>query len=302
MRQRIEVSPGHSGKRIDLFLAESLGTPRNQIQRMIGEGKVTLRDKIPRPSDRVRQGDAVTYEQEPPRKLDVSPEDIPLSILYEDSWLVVINKQRGISVHPGGGGYHGTLVNALLYHISDLSGIGGVERPGIVHRLDKDTSGAMVIAKNDAAHESLSKQFKGRKTKKEYIALVHGTPERDSGVIDAPIGRHRVHRKKMTVSSSGRNARTEWTVTERFNGYSLLLVRTFTGRTHQIRVHMTSIGFPLVGDELYGKRKNTFSFKGHVLHARLLGFHHPADGSFREFTAPLPAELEHLIETLRKEG
>lgn len=298
-REQIEVTDESCGVRLDIFLARALSMARNQVQRMIQEGRVTFRNAVPRAKDKVKSGDMITVEIPPPKLSEVLPEAIPLNILYQDPWIAVINKQRGLAVHPGGGRYVGTLVNALMYHLSDLSGVGGVERPGIVHRLDKDTSGVMVVAKNDRAHDSLSRQFKGRKVRKEYLALVHGTMERESGSIDAPIGRHPVERKKMTVSRAGREARTRWMVVERFDGYSLLAVQTFTGRTHQIRVHLTSIGFPLVGDEVYGRRKNPFWSNGHVLHARLLGLHHPEDGRYVEFSAPLPGEIEDLLAMLR---
>lgn len=298
--ENIEVSEESSGMRLDVFLARKLSIARNQVQRLVTEGRVSIKNSCPRVKDKVKKGDIITIEIPPPQKLDVVPENIPLPILFQDSWIAVINKPRGIAVHPGGGKYDGTLVNALIYHIRDLSGVGGIERPGIVHRLDKDTSGVMVIAKNDKAHENLSRQFKTRTIRKEYIALVHGILKRDSGYINAPIGRHPVKRKKMTISQAGREARTRWTVLERFENFSLLFVQTFTGRTHQIRVHMTSIGFPLVGDEVYGHRKNSFDIRGHVLHARLLGLHHPEDERYMEFTAPLPEEIESLIEILRR--
>ena len=298
--EKIEISDSSGGARLDVFLAGHLSMTRNQVQRLIREGKITRGASPLKPNDKVKKGDIITVEIPPPRKSEVLPEAIPLNILYQDPWIVVINKPRGLAIHPGGGRRNGTLVNALLYHIKDLSGVGGVERPGIVHRLDKDTSGVMVIAKNDSAHESLSKQFKSRKIKKEYIALVHGVVKKECDSIDTPISRHPKERKKMTVSRTGREAHTRWTVLERFDDFTLLSVKTLTGRTHQIRVHLTSTGFPLAGDEVYGRRKNTLNLRGHVLHACYLGFFHPHDERFMEFTASLPEEIERLLQALRR--
>ncbi len=306
--------------RLDVFLSAVLSLSRNQIQRLIDEGKVVVGKGLPkagtgasagasanasagaRASVRVRAGEVIVVSIPPPVPSLVPPEDIPFEILYEDSSIVVINKARGIAVHPGGGGKSGTLVNAFLFRIRDLSGIGGIERPGIVHRLDKDTSGAMVVAKHDRAHENLSAQFRERKTKKEYIALVHGAVQREAFSIDEPIGRHPVKRKKMAVVAGGREAHTMVKVLERFRNYTLLLVRTLTGRTHQIRVHLTSLGYPLVGDAVYGNRPNPYGIKGHVLHARLLGFFHPDDGRYLEFSAEMPEEIEELLEKVREDG
>lgn len=301
--ERIAVSQDNNGLRLDIFLSAHLDVSRSQAKRWIDEGRVrsSASDSCPKAKDRVKSGDIITIEIPPPIKSDVSPENIPIEIIYEDSWIVVVNKPRGLTVHPGAGRYTGTLVNALLYHTKDLSGIGGIERPGIVHRLDKDTSGAMVVAKNDLAHERLSKLFEERRIKKEYLALVHGSPSKDRSLIETPISRNPVKRKKMTVSGKGREARTEFQVLERFHGFSLLSVRTFTGRTHQIRVHLTSIGFPLVGDELYGVRSNPFGIKGHILHSNLLGLYHPEDNRYMEFKATMPQETSRLIESLRAE-
>lgn len=297
---KIEVPEDKNGQRLDLFLSQSMSVSRNQVQRWIEEERVTLIGHCVKSKDKVKSGSILAIDIPSPVKSVISPENIPVEILFEDSWIVVVNKPKGMTVHPGAGRNSGTLVNALLYHIKDLSGIGGVERPGIVHRLDKDTSGSMVVAKNDRAHEHLVKLFEERKIKKEYIALVHGIPRNESDFIEAPISRHPVKRKKMTVSNYGREARTYWSVIERFSSYSLLKVRTYTGRTHQIRVHLTSIGHPLLGDELYGARSNPFEIKGHMLHSSLLGLFHPEDGRYLEFISPIPPELEKILKQLRK--
>ncbi|MDQ7821791.1 MAG: RluA family pseudouridine synthase [Candidatus Eremiobacteraeota bacterium] len=297
----IEISPDDYGKRIDIVLAGHLAISRNQVQRLIERGGVLLSGDFPEVSDRLKKSDTIVVELLPPERSQVLPENIPLAILYEDEWVAVVNKPRGMAAHPGAGRYSGTLVNALLYAIKDLSGIGGVERPGIVHRLDRDTSGVMVIAKNDGAHAHLSLQFAERQVKKEYLALVHGEVREAERDIVAPIGRHPVKRKKMAVSREGRFAHTRWEVVERFRGYSLLKVRTLTGRTHQIRVHLTSTGFPLVGDEIYGVRENPWHFRGHALHAARLEFMHPRSGQAMEFEAPLCGELQELLFKLRRD-
>jgi len=301
-RRELIVPAEAGGMRLDLFLAAGLDMTRNQVQKLMKEGRVDSGGRMTGPGDRVRSGDCLQVLLPPPEKPGVAAEDIPLSILHEDSWMVVINKSRGIAVHPGGGRHHGTLVNALLHHIRDLSGVGGVERPGIVHRLDRDTSGVMVVAKHDRAHERLSSQFNARKVKKEYLALVHGQVRNECGAIEAPLGRNPVQRKKMMITPGGRFACTNYEVVERFRGYTLVRLKPLTGRTHQIRVHLTSIGYPLVGDEMYGARKCDIRLKGQFLHAALLGFYHPGDGNFMEFTAPLPADLDAILRWLRGAG
>lgn len=299
IQREFTVPPEARGMRLDLFLAGSLDMARNQVQKLIKEGRIDSGGRMTGAGDKVRPGDFLRVSLPPPQKAGVAAENTPLSIIYEDSWIVVINKDRGIAVHPGGGRHHGTLVNVLLYHIRDLSGVGGVERPGIVHRLDRDTSGVMVVAKHDKAHERLSSQFNARKIKKEYLALVHGQVRNEYGSIEAALGRNPVQRKKIMITPKGRYARTDYEVVERFNGFSLVRLKPLTGRTHQIRVHLTSIGCPLVGDEMYGTRKCAIQLKGQFLHAARLGLFHPDDGRFMEFTAPLPAELDHILAGLR---
>jgi 23S rRNA pseudouridine1911/1915/1917 synthase len=282
-----------AGMRLDLFLAAHLpGLSRSRLQAVVRSGGV-LRNgtAVPRPAEPVRIGDSVTWrEPEPEPCATAIPEDIPLEILFEDTSLLVLNKPAGMVVHPGAGNFQGTLVSALLHHCRDLSGIGGVERPGIVHRLDKETSGCLVVAKSDPAHQSLSAQFADRMVKKTYLALVAGTPRHRRGTIDAPITRHRVHRHKMTVCEPGRgrDALTDYRVISSANGTSLIECRPRTGRTHQIRVHLKHLGFPILGDPVYGKRAG---FERHMLHAWKLEFHHPLDQRPLAFEAPPPKEF-----------
>jgi 23S rRNA pseudouridine1911/1915/1917 synthase len=265
-----------------------------------------------RPSARLRPGQAVSVLVPAPEPALPRPEDIPLEVLHEDASLLVVNKPAGLVVHPGAGRPGGTLVNALLGRVRDLSGVGGVLRPGIVHRLDRGTSGLLVVAKDDAAHRALVRQFAGRAVEKEYLALVLGVPGRDSGEIDRPIGRDPVHRQRMSVRAPrGREARTSWRIQERFDGAALLRVRIHTGRTHQIRVHLASIGHPVAGDPLYGgtraassrrreAREVLASLERPALHAARLAFTHPATGERREFTAPLPPDLVEVVDRLRE--
>ena len=231
----------------------------------------------------------------------MAAEDIALNILYEDAHVLVLAKPKGLVVHPAAGHAGGTLVNALLHHCHDLSGISGEARPGIVHRLDKDTSGVLVVAKHDRAHLELSKQFKAHSVVREYIAVIHGSPTVDKGTIDAPIARHPRERKKMAITTTGkgRHAITHFQVIERFDGYTYVALRLETGRTHQIRVHLASIGHSVVGDPVYGQRKQPFTLSGQALHARLLGFVHPVDGRYLEFSSEPPAEFINLLSELR---
>ncbi len=294
------VAGADAGKRLDVYVTEAIpGLSRSYVQKLIGQGMVQVNAKEAKANYRLREGDEVCVSVPPPVKLEILPEAIPLDIYYEDNDLIVVNKPRGMVVHPAEGNYAGTLVNALLYHCRDLSGINGVLRPGIVHRIDKDTSGLLVAAKNDFAHEGLAAQLKEHSVTRGYIALVHGAVKHDRGTVDAPIGRHPVERQKMAVNyRNGKRAVTHYRVLERLGNYTLLLLRLETGRTHQIRVHMSYTGHPLVGDTRYGPAKAHFGLEGQFLHAYLLGFKHPRSGVYMEFTAPLPEELEVIIEKL----
>lgn len=295
------ISDKQKGERLDHFLAmqKKAGLTRSQVKRLIEDGYVEVNKEIPRPSYKLKIDDRIQLSVPEPKKLEAKAENIPLAIVYEDKDLIVVNKPRGMVVHPAVGNYSGTLVNALLYHCKDLSGIGGVVRPGIVHRLDKQTSGLIVVAKNDFTHQELSKQFKDRKIKKHYIALVHGVIEGEGDLIEARIGRHPKRRKKMAVIGKGRAAISYYKVLKRSNKYTLVDVKLKTGRTHQIRVHMASIGHPLVGDPTYGHRKEDFKTNGQMLHAKTLGFEHPRTKKFVQFEAELPKDMEELIKKLQ---
>jgi 23S rRNA pseudouridine1911/1915/1917 synthase len=275
---------------------------RSEIQRWIKDGHVTVNGTPFKASYKVQPGDEVTITIPPPSPADIEPEAIPLHILYEDANLLVINKQAGMVVHPVPGGVHrrGTLVNAVLSHVPNLS-IGGEERPGIVHRLDKDTSGVILVAKNDMAQRALQAQFKGRTVEKVYLALVEGEPPTLRGRIEAPIGRDLRNRQRMAVvtEEKGRAAVTEFTVRERLGGYTLIEVRLLTGRTHQIRVHLAYIGLPVVGDIVYGHRRKQLQCPRQFLHAHRIGFRLPETGEWKEFVAPLPADLEEVLQRLR---
>lgn len=288
--------------RVDVFLAkEHSELTRSHVQNLIEEGHVWVNGKNTKSNYRLRSGDRIVLEVPPPAEVAIIPQAIPLDILYEDSQVIIINKPRGMVVHPAAGNYDGTMVNALLEHCEDLSGINGVMRPGIVHRIDKDTSGVIMVAKTDQAHFSLAQQIKDRTVTRRYIALVHGNLQEESGIINAPIGRHPTDRKKMAVDvKNGREAITHFKVLERFSAYTMVEARLKTGRTHQIRVHMAYIGHPLVGDPKYGPRNPHFDLDGQFLHARVLGFTHPVTGEYMEFSAPLPQVLEDILILIRK--
>lgn len=271
---------------------------RSQLQRWITDGNVLVNDQPVKSKYKLVTGDQVVIKPEVPKKIDLQPENIPLDIVYEDDDVIVVNKPTGMVVHPAPGHSDHTLVNALLYH-SPLSTINGEFRPGIVHRIDKDTSGLLMVAKNDRAHRSLAAQLKAKTNQREYVALVHGVIKEDQGTIDAPLGRSPKDRKKQAIVPNGRHAVTHFRVLERFANYTLVACRLETGRTHQIRVHMKYIGHPLVGDPLYGPRK-TITGHGQYLHARLLGFKHPRTGKELTFTAPLPGYFTKTIERLEK--
>lgn len=291
--------------RLDAFLAskEEVGLSRSRIQGLIKAGHVTLNGKEPKAKQSVSPGDQIRVEIPAPVSVDVSPEAIPLDVVYEDEDVVVINKQRGLVVHPAAGHWSGTLVNALLEHVDDLEGIGGELRPGIVHRLDKDTTGLLVAAKNEQAMQSLQDQIREHTARRIYWALVHGNLMPETGRIEAPIGRHPSDRKRMAVSTrTGREAVTHFRVLERFKGYALLECRLETGRTHQIRVHLSFIGHPVVADPVYGTRKAHLEMPPQALHARQLGFFHPRSREWLELTAEPPADLMAIIERLREEN
>ncbi|MHB1127747.1 MAG: RluA family pseudouridine synthase [Bacillota bacterium] len=274
---------------------------RNRVQELIAEGKVTVSTNIAKPSYKLRDGDQVEVHIPEAREAQIEPEDIPLDILYEDQDVIIVNKSRGMVVHPAPGNYSGTLVNALLWHCHDLSEINGVIRPGIVHRIDKDTSGVLVVAKNNRSHLGLAEQIKEHTVHRAYDALVHGNMTEQRGRVEAPIGRDPANRQNMTVVfKNSKDAVTHYEVVERFGDYTLIEARLETGRTHQIRVHMAYIGHPVVGDPRYGPRKTSFGLRGQVLHARMLGFVHPVTGEYMEFQAPLPPYFQDILETLRQ--
>ncbi|MDD2372811.1 MAG: RluA family pseudouridine synthase [Syntrophomonadaceae bacterium] len=288
------------GERLDAMVAEQVEQlSRSVVKSLINDGQVLVNGARQKASYHVREGDEITIEIPQPQVLELNPRDIPLEIIYQDEDLAVINKPKGLVVHPAHGNWDYTLVNALLFHIKDLSGINGQIRPGIVHRLDKDTSGVMVVAKNDAAHRSLAAQIKEHSIKREYIALVHGIIKENLGTIDAPIGRSKTDRKKMAVIADGRPAVSKYQVLERYHNYSLVKVELLTGRTHQIRVHFAYIKHSVVGDPLYGSGKKHFNLDSQALHAHLLGFVHPLTGNYLEFTSPLPEYFQEILVSLR---
>jgi 23S rRNA pseudouridine1911/1915/1917 synthase len=293
---KLVVSKEHARMRLDLFLVKSLPEfSRSRIQQLIRAGFVRVGGATTRPHQSVRPGDQIELTEPPPEKIQTAPEPIPLAILYEDDDLIVINKAAGMTVHPGAGQREHTLVNALLHHSSRLSGIGGKERPGIVHRLDKETSGCLVAAKNDVAHRELSKQFTARTVGKLYLALVAGKSRNEKGVIENKIGRHPVHRQRMSVSSlRGRTAKTEYRVLRSNEQASLVECKLHSGRTHQIRVHLHHLGNPVLGDKIYAARLAK-DFPRQMLHAWKLGFSHPRTGEWKHFEASLPDDFKQAI-------
>ncbi|WP_438433441.1 RluA family pseudouridine synthase [Gorillibacterium sp. sgz500922] len=296
-----QAEPEAAGERIDKYLVETIeaDVSRSQVQQWIKDGRVRVNDAAVKGSYKLAEGDRIEVSIPEPEELDVQPENLPLEIVYEDSDVVVINKPRGMVVHPAPGHSSGTVVNALLYHCRDLSGINGVLRPGIVHRIDKDTSGLLMAAKNDLAHASLAAQLKEHSVTRKYIAVVHGNIPHDQGTIDAPIGRDSGDRKLFTVTHrNSKHAVTHFAVLERLGNFTLIELKLETGRTHQIRVHMKYIGHPLVGDPAYGKPKD-HEMRGQALHAAVLGFVHPRSGERLEFAAPLPGDMEQLLTRLR---
>ena len=308
------VGDTESGMRLDVFLAEKASpASRSQVRRWVEQGCVKIAGRDVKAGLKLRAGEVVTVATPEPAGDTLVPEDIPLRILHEDPSLAVVDKPAGMVVHPAAGNTRGTLVHALLHHLRDLSGVGGVLRPGVVHRLDKGTSGVLVVAKDDAAHRGLAEQFKKRQVRKVYRALVYGDVKGDEGTIDLPVGRHPRDRKKMSARSPrGREALTRWRVVERFGVATLLEVEIKTGRTHQIRVHLNTAGHPVVGDATYGGagrrasvpdravREKLGEIQRQALHAGTLGFHHPRTGRYMEFSSPLPGDIERILVYLRE--
>lgn len=292
-----------SGERLDVFLTEqNQDFSRSHVQKLIADGKVMVNGQQRKANFKLTAGDEITLEIPEAVEVEILPEDIPLDILYEDKDIIVINKARGMVVHPAAGVFSGTLVNALMHHCTDLSGINGELRPGIVHRLDKDTSGVMVAAKSDKAHLSLAQQIKDKTAHRIYQAIVYGNIKEEAGIIKGDIGRHPVDRKKMAIVQDGKSAVTHFKVLERFGEYTLVECALETGRTHQIRVHMTHIGHPLVGDPKYGtngKRKDNFSIQGQALHSMSLELDHPVTGERMTFNTELPEDMQKILRYLR---
>lgn len=302
MSEPLRFIIGNETGRLDAVLsALAPQYSRSRLKRLIEEGCVLVNGAPEKPKYRVSSGDRIEVHLPSAQPIEAQPQDIPLDIVYEDDDIIVINKPQGMVVHPAPGNPDGTLVNALLHHCERLSGINGMMRPGIVHRIDKDTSGLLVAAKTDAAYRGLAAQIKAHTARRIYLAVTEGVIKDDHGVIDAPIGRHPIDRKRMAVTEKGRTrpAVTEYTVLERFAGYTLIEARLQTGRTHQIRVHMAHIGHPLVGDPVYGLKKQKFSLPGQALHAARLLLAHPVTGEEMEFSAPPPAAFTDLVEKLR---
>ena len=296
----VRAAPEDAGTRADVWLAGQLGCTRSHVQILLGEGRARKGSKVLKANYKVKAGDVIQVEMPRLIPLEAQPEDIPLDILYEDDDVIVINKPRGMVVHPAAGHYAGTLVNALLFHCRDLSGINGVIRPGIVHRLDKDTSGVMIAAKNDEAHLSLSKQIADKTARRTYLAVVRGNVKTASGEIRTQIARDKDDRKKMAVvKEGGREAVTDYKVLERYGKYTVVQCSLKTGRTHQIRVHMEYLGHPLAGDPKYSPMKVPFAIKGQALHSLTLDFLHPRTGRPMHFEAPLPEDMRKILTRLR---
>jgi 23S rRNA pseudouridine1911/1915/1917 synthase len=295
---KTELVADRAGERLDVFVARLLPElTRSRVQRLIDDGHVAVAGQRARPSLRLEEGQRVSVEVPPAVALEAQPEAIPLDVIFEDADLLAVNKPPGMTVHPAPGHPSSTLVNAILAHCGDLSGIGGVLRPGIVHRLDRDTSGVILVAKNDATHQALAKQLKERTVEKTYVALVEGTPKPAEGLIDAPIARDPRRRQRMAVVAGGRASVTAYRVVERFKGTSLVEARPKTGRTHQIRVHLAAIGHPIIGDRVYGKASQIVGRQ--FLHAARIAFEHPSTGQRMDLEAPLAADLVEVLRRLR---
>lgn len=303
---KINLEVSTTEKRLDRYLSQELtDLSRSRVQQLIEQSKVQLNGKVcTLKKAMVKNGDRITLEIPPPKVMELLPQDIPLDILYEDEQLIILNKPAGLVVHPAPGHPDGTLVNALLAHCPHLPGIGGVQRPGIVHRLDKDTTGAIAIAKTELAHRHLQAQLKSKTARRDYLGVVYGAPSSETGTVDLPIGRHPVDRKKMAiipVEKGGRIAVTHWQVEQRLGNYTLMHFQLETGRTHQIRVHSTQIGHPIVGDQVYGSGRSVgVNLCGQALHAWKLRLEHPLSGEWIEAIAPVPREFTKLLEVLQK--
>ena len=298
----MEITPEMEGERIDKCISNYLESlSRSYIQKIIKDGKAYVNDAVVKANYKVKVDDKVQFEIPDCEEPDIPPQDIPLDILYEDKDILIVNKPKDMVVHPAPGHYEGTLVNAIMFHCKDeLSGINGVLRPGIVHRIDKDTTGSIIICKNDEAHRKIAQQLKEHSITRKYRAIVYGRIMEEEGTVNAPIGRHPTDRKKMAINEkNGKPAVTHYKVLERFDKYTYIECQLETGRTHQIRVHMTSIGHPLLGDEVYGNAKFPFKLEGQTLHAMTIGFIHPTTGEYVEYEAPLPEYFEHLLQILR---
>jgi len=288
--------------RIDKYLAKKVHLSRSQLQDLIDKGYIKVNGVTVKSSYKVKPGDIINVIIPPPEDTDIIPKDIPIQVIYEDNDLLVVNKPRGMVVHPAHGHYQDTLVNALLYKVKDLSGIGGELRPGIVHRLDKDTTGLLVVAKNDFSHQKLSEQLKNRTLKRVYWALCEGEIPWDEKRVELPMARHPVYRKKMAIVYGGKISITNFKVLERFKGYTLVSASLETGRTHQVRLHLSHLGFPIVGDEIYGRIDKRFGIKGQLLHAKEISFIHPRTSERMSFSAPLPSDFERVLSLLRQKS
>ena len=295
----LEITENQAGERIDRFLADSQDLTRSFLQKILKEGEVIVNGKSVKANYKLRKGDRVEFEIPEAVEPDIVAEDIPLSILYEDADVLVVDKPKGMVVHPAAGHYSRTLVNAVMYHCKgELSGINGVLRPGIVHRIDRDTTGSIIICKNDMAHNEIARQLKEHSINRRYRAIVTGVLKDEEGTIEGAIGRDKKDRKKMAITADGKPAVTHYRVLQRFKHYTYVECVLETGRTHQIRVHMASIGHSLLGDEVYGRRSDKYKCEGQCLHAMTLGFHHPRTGEYIEVNAPLPPYFEHLLAVL----